>query len=109
MFQTFPFEYKCVEPNTQLNLRKIGTHIGNADKVLLGKAIGESIKIHIVDVYNNYQIVTIQHPPSPSAPPQPFTSPPALHQLSSQAVQGSQWTRCLGVYPAFQRPSAPDL
>jgi len=47
ILQSFPVNYEFADPEKSLNRHKIGTHIGNAVPVLLGKAIGESLKAHI--------------------------------------------------------------
>jgi len=53
ILQSFPRNYEFTDPENPLNRRKIGTHIGNAVPVLLGKAIGESIKVHLAEVTKN--------------------------------------------------------
>ena len=47
ILQSFPPKYLILEPNKTCNTRIIGTHIGNAVPVELGKAIGKSIKKHL--------------------------------------------------------------
>jgi len=49
ILQSFPRKYAIVDPNKEFNTKIIGTHIGNAVPVKLGKAIGESIKNHILE------------------------------------------------------------
>ena len=45
-FQTFPDYYEFA-PNNEVPIKHIARHIGNAVPVLLGRAIGKSIKEHI--------------------------------------------------------------
>ena len=52
ILQSFPPKYVILEPNKICNTRIIGTHIGNAVPVELGKAIGESIKEHVLRIEN---------------------------------------------------------
>jgi len=47
ILQTFPTDYKFVEKDTDVLLKKIGTHIGNAVPVELGYVIGKSIIKHL--------------------------------------------------------------
>jgi len=47
ILQSFPTNYKFFSENRKINTRKIGTHIGNAVPVELGKAIGISILKHL--------------------------------------------------------------
>lgn len=53
LLQSFPPNYSLIDPSKQVNRRVIGTHIGNAVPVELGRAIGISIKNHILEVTNN--------------------------------------------------------
>jgi DNA (cytosine-5)-methyltransferase 1 len=53
ILQSFPPDYIFVEPNFQLTRREIGTHIGNAVPVELGRAIGISIQRHLQKVSDN--------------------------------------------------------
>ena len=46
ILQSFPKDYLFIDDNHPMNKREIGTHIGNAVPVLLGKAIGCSILNH---------------------------------------------------------------
>ena len=46
IFQTFPDDYAFIEDD-DLNISRMARHIGNAVPVLLGRAIGKSIKGHI--------------------------------------------------------------
>ena len=50
ILQSFPSDYLLVDPTKEINRRALGTHIGNAVPVELGKAIGVSIKNHIAEV-----------------------------------------------------------
>jgi len=47
ILQSFPTDYKFFDNNHKLPTRIIGTHIGNAVPVKLGKVIGESILNHL--------------------------------------------------------------
>jgi len=47
ILQSFPPEYAIIEPNKAYSTKMIGTHIGNAVPVELGRAIGKSILKHI--------------------------------------------------------------
>ena len=49
ILQSFPLGYEIIAPDKPFNIRVMGTHIGNAVPVQLGKAIGESIKKHILE------------------------------------------------------------
>lgn len=53
MLQSFPQNYKFVEPGKRISKKELGVHIGNAVPVNLGKAIGESIKIHLQEMKEN--------------------------------------------------------
>jgi len=53
LLQSFPPDYSLIDPTKEINRRVIGTHIGNAVPVELGRAIGVSIKNHIAEVRNN--------------------------------------------------------
>ena len=50
ILQSFPPEYKLIEEDASYNTRILGTHIGNAVPVQLGRAIGVSIIKHILEV-----------------------------------------------------------
>ena len=50
MLQTFPKNYKFVEPNSQITFTKIGRYIGNAVPPKLGEIIGKSILNHLLEV-----------------------------------------------------------
>jgi len=50
LLQSFPPDYDFIDPSREFNRREIGTHIGNAVPVELGRAIGVSIKNHIAEV-----------------------------------------------------------
>ncbi len=54
LLQTFPYDYKFIDPTKKFNRREVGVHIGNAVPVELGRAIGISIKNHIKEV-NSYE------------------------------------------------------
>lgn len=43
LLQTFPSEYKFIDPEKKISFRKLGVHIGNAVPPKLGYAIGKSI------------------------------------------------------------------
>lgn len=47
ILQTFPDDYKFIEPNTSVTTRTLSTHIGNAVPVRLGEIIALSIKKHL--------------------------------------------------------------
>lgn len=47
ILQSFPPDYAFIENVRQINKRKLGTHIGNAVPVALGRAIGISIIQHL--------------------------------------------------------------
>lgn len=47
ILQTFPADYRFVEPNKRYDMTVIARHIGNAVPVRLGQVIGESIVKHI--------------------------------------------------------------
>lgn len=47
MLQSFPADYKFVEPGKRISKRELGIHIGNAVPVNLGRAIGISIQNHV--------------------------------------------------------------
>jgi DNA (cytosine-5)-methyltransferase 1 len=53
LLQSFPPYYEFVDPDQEFNRREIGTHIGNAVPVELGRAIGVSIQNHIAEVNSN--------------------------------------------------------
>jgi len=53
LLQSFPPDYVFIDPTKEINRRVIGTHIGNAVPVELGRAIGLSIKNHIKEVIGN--------------------------------------------------------
>lgn len=50
ILQSFPSDYIFIDQNHGLNKREIGTHIGNAVPVELGRAIGLSIQQHLEQV-----------------------------------------------------------
>ena len=52
LLQSFPPDYEFVDPAREFNRREVGTHIGNAVPVELGRAIGVSIQNHIAEVYD---------------------------------------------------------
>ncbi len=47
ILQTFPKDYKFIDPNTPITTRTLSTHIGNAVPVKLGEVIALSIKKHL--------------------------------------------------------------
>ncbi len=47
LLQTFPEGYEFVKPESEVKIRDIARHIGNAVPVRLGEVIGESIKEHL--------------------------------------------------------------
>lgn len=47
ILQSFPDEYIFVDDEHPAKKRELGTHIGNAVPVELGRAIGESIQLHV--------------------------------------------------------------
>ena len=53
LLQSFPPNYEFVDPAREFNRREVGTHIGNAVPVELGRAIGVSIKYHIAEANGN--------------------------------------------------------
>jgi DNA (cytosine-5)-methyltransferase 1 len=53
MLQSFPKDYEFIEPGAMFNRHDVGIHIGNAVPVLLGKAIGETINAHLMEVRDN--------------------------------------------------------
>jgi DNA (cytosine-5)-methyltransferase 1 len=50
ILQSFPLDYKFVEPGKQICLKSIGRLIGNAVPVTLGEAIGESLFLHVSSI-----------------------------------------------------------
>jgi len=50
ILQSFPPDYKLVKEGAATKIRALGTHIGNAVPVELGKAIGSSILKHLEEV-----------------------------------------------------------
>ena len=53
LLQSFPPKYEFFDPAGEFHRRKLGTHIGNAVPVELGRAIGLSIKNHIMEANRN--------------------------------------------------------
>lgn len=47
ILQTFPKQYRFVEPGKRYTFENLGRHIGNAVPVALGRVIGRSIKHHL--------------------------------------------------------------
>lgn len=47
LFQTFPKDYKFIDPNSQFVVGQVAKFIGNAVPVRLGSVIGKSIKNHV--------------------------------------------------------------
>ena len=54
ILQSFPSNYMFLPDNIETKVRDIGTHIGNAVPVQLGRAIGKSILKHLNEVRNVY-------------------------------------------------------
>lgn len=50
ILQSFPAHYRFLVPEQRFNKRTLGTHIGNAVPVELGRAIGISIKQHLKEI-----------------------------------------------------------
>ncbi len=50
LLQTFPVNYKLVEPNSENTVRKLARHVGNAVPVKIGALIGESLRKAVSDV-----------------------------------------------------------
>ena len=50
LLQTFPEDYKFIEPEKPLTTSVLGTHIGNAVPPKLGKIIAQSIKKHLQNI-----------------------------------------------------------
>ena len=53
ILQSFPPDYKLIDDGVSYNTRILGTHIGNAVPVQLGRAIGVSILKHIKEAFGN--------------------------------------------------------
>jgi len=53
LLQSFPANYKFIDPQVPFNVGNIAKHIGNAVPVGLGKAIAKSIKKHINEIESN--------------------------------------------------------
>ena len=49
LLQTFPRDYKFINPNENFVFGDIARHIGNAVPVRLGAVIGISIKNHLIE------------------------------------------------------------
>jgi len=52
ILQSFPHDYKFIDPNKKVITGTLARHIGNAVPVLLGRAIAKSIKKHITKYSN---------------------------------------------------------
>ena len=52
LLQTFPKDYKFVEPDSPITVSRIASYIGNAVPVQLAKVIGESIQKHVKENVN---------------------------------------------------------
>ena len=52
LLQTFPKDYKFVEPDSPITVGRIAAYIGNAVPVKLAKVIGESIQKHVKENAN---------------------------------------------------------
>ena len=52
LLQTFPQNYKFIEPDSPIVTSRIAAYIGNAVPVQLAKVIGESIQKHVTENAN---------------------------------------------------------
>ena len=52
LLQTFPKEYKFIEPDSPITVSRIAAYIGNAVPVQLAEVIGESIQKHVKENVN---------------------------------------------------------
>lgn len=52
LLQTFPKDYKFIDPDKSISFRNLGIQIGNAVPVKLGEAIGKSIQEHVKEISN---------------------------------------------------------
>ena len=52
LLQTFPKDYKFIEPDSPITVSRIASYIGNAVPVELAKVIGESIQKHVKENAN---------------------------------------------------------
>ena len=52
LLQTFPKDYKFIEPDSPITVSRIASYIGNAVPVQLAKVIGESIQKHVKENEN---------------------------------------------------------
>ena len=43
LLQTFPTDYKLVDPDTSVPIHRLARHVGNAVPVKIGELIGESL------------------------------------------------------------------
>jgi DNA (cytosine-5)-methyltransferase 1 len=59
LLQTFPKSYDFINPEEPFSKKKLGIHIGNAVPVRLGFVIGQSIKKHIENYYNNRHLAKL--------------------------------------------------
>lgn len=50
LLQSFPGNYKFIEPDINYSMGNLAKHIGNAVPVLLGQAVARSIKRHIAEI-----------------------------------------------------------
>ncbi len=50
ILQSFPKSYKFIEKNTEVNFKVLGRLIGNAVPVELGRAIAQSLKLHVSEL-----------------------------------------------------------
>lgn len=53
LLQSFPSDYKFLDPGKKFKMGMVSRHIGNAVPVMLGRAIAKSIKQHL----SNYELV----------------------------------------------------
>ena len=52
LLQTFPKDYKFIEPDSPITVSRIASYIGNAVPVDLATVIGESIQKHVKENVN---------------------------------------------------------
>ena len=52
LLQTFPEDYKFIEPDSPITVSRIASYIGNAVPVQLATVIGESIQKHVMKYAN---------------------------------------------------------
>ena len=54
LLQTFPKDYKFIQPDSPITVSRIAAYIGNAVPVQLAAVIGESIQKHVKEKANGY-------------------------------------------------------